>query len=109
MSYKSVRRAIRKRLLDKHYYSRVAVEFPEEHRIVYMTEAEIRALQVEAAEVYRQGGKEAFDAFTSQFIIYNGRTKRGSRPMVLRTDGIFYNEFKPGFYDVTTELAVELF
>lgn len=108
MSSTTIRRAINKKLAAMKYYSKVAVEFPAEKKIVYMTEAEIRVLQQMAADKFKYGGQEDFDTFVSQFIIYNGPTKRGSKPMTLRTDGIFLQEFKPGFFDVTTLLALEL-
>lgn len=105
----SVKRAINRKLASNNYYSKVAVEFPAEKRIVYMLEPEIRALQIVARDIYKSEGKEAFDVFTSQFIIYNGKTKRGSKPMFLKPDGHFLSDFKPGFYNICDNLAIELF
>lgn len=109
MSYSSVKQRIQRRLRQVNYYSRVAVEFPAEKKIVYMTEPEIRAIQLEAALTYKQSGKEAFDLFVSNFIIYNGRTKRGSKPMTLNTDGKFDLSFQGGFWDANDNLAIELY
>lgn len=109
MKSQTLKNIIKRKLNSLEYYSKVAVEFPAEKKILYMTEVEIRAIQVEAALRFKLGGQEAFDAFTSQFIIYNGPTKRGSKPMILRTDGRFSNEFKRGFFNVSSTLALELF
>lgn len=108
MSYKQVRKAIEFKLRQYNYYPRVAVEFPAEKKIVYMVEAEIRAIQCIAANIYDILGKEGFDEYVSQFIIYNGPTKRKSKPMTLRTDGCFVEEFKKGFFTSTCDLAIEL-
>lgn len=109
MSYSSVKQRIQRRLRQVKYYPRVAVEFPAEKKIVYMTEPEIRAIQLEAAITYKQSGKEAFDLFVGNFIIYDGPTKRKSKPMTLRTDGCFIGEFQGGFFDATCNLAIRLF
>lgn len=110
MSLETVKRLINMRLRAQHYYSRVAVEFPAEKRIVYMTQPEIRALQLEVAMRVKLGNWACAESFTSQFIIYNGRTKRGSKPMVWdkKNPGKFVNDFKPGFFDVNHNLAIEV-
>lgn len=108
MSYNQVRKAINNKLRQLNYYPRVAVEFPEEKKIVYMTEVEIRAIQCIAANIYDILGKKNFDEYVSQFIIYNGPTKRKSKPMTLRTDGRFVEEFKKGFFTASCDLAIEL-
>lgn len=110
MNSKLLKQIIKRRLNAKHYYSRVAVEIPAENRIIYMTEPEIRALQSEVAMRVNLDGWEKTEAFISQFIVYNGRTKRGSKPMEWSKNipGAFSTEFKPGFYDVNSNLAFEL-
>lgn len=109
MSYKQVKRVIDSKLRQYNYYSKVAVEFPAEQRIVYMTEPEIRAIQCIAAGIYKDFGKESFDKYVGQFIIYDGPTKRKSKPMTLRTDGCFEEEFQGGFFKTNSRLALELF
>lgn len=109
MKAKTLKNLINRRLHALRYYNKVAVEVIEEKRVIYMTEVEIRALQVEAAMRYKYGGQKCFDAFVSQFIIYDGPKKRGSKPMVLRTDGIFETEFRGGFFSASSSLVFELF
>lgn len=75
-----------------------------------MTEPEIRALQLEVYTRFKLGNWKCVESFTSQFIIYNGRTKRGSQPMHWDKDapGKFVEPFKPGFFEVNDDLAIEL-
>ena len=110
MSLKTVKQLINRRLHAQHYYNKVAVEFPAEKRVVYMTEPEIRALQLEVAMRTKLGNWACAESFTSQFTIYNGRTKRGSEPMVWDKEnpGQFVNTFKPGFFDVNDNLYIKI-
>lgn len=111
MSLKTVKNCIKRRLHTQHYYSRVAVEFPAEEKIVYMTEPEIRALQFEVAMRAKCGNWSSVEPFISQFIIYDGRTKRGSKPMVWDKEnpGQFVNTFKPGFFDINDTLKSRVY
>jgi hypothetical protein len=97
-----------------NYHSKVAVEFlpqkeGESSKIVYMTEPQIRALQTLVAERVKLSDWETTQKWLATFIVYDGRTKRGSRPMQFRPDGRFVNDFQPGFMNVISDLAIELF
>lgn len=84
--------------------SKVAVEVYG--KLFYMTEAEVRALQVMAKRKAEQSD-EAFKEFTDNIIVYSAGTKRRSKhTMVFRKDGCFANDFEPGFMDVNEKLAM---
>jgi hypothetical protein len=111
---KFVKKEINQLLNKQHYYSRVAVEFlpteeGESSKIVYMTEPEIRALQVLVAQKVEVYGWEIVKEWLSHIVVYDGPTKRGSKPMVFRPDGLFETEFQGGFYSTNSNLALELF
>jgi len=91
--------------------AKVAVEV--NGKLDYYTEAEIRALQVIARRKALES-EEAFNEFTANVIVYKGRRKghlrdKSSRIMHFRKDGKFEEAFDPGFYMVTSDLALLLF
>lgn len=93
-----------------HKTEKVAVEMYG--KLDYLTEREIRALQV-IAKRKAEESDEAFKEFTDNVIVYKGRCKghlrdKSSRIMHFRKDGKFSDEFDPGFYDVCCNLAFEL-
>lgn len=101
-------------LRDKNYYSKVAVEFlptkeGENSKIAYWTEAQIRALQVFVVKKAEVVGWRAVQQWLSTFIVYNGPTKRDSKPMHFLPNGKFVEEFKPGFINICSDFAVQLF
>jgi hypothetical protein len=113
MSYKSVKTEIANVLREVKYFSRVAVEFlpqqkGESSKIVYMTEPEIRALQVIVARRVERCGLAATKKWLSTFVVYDGPTKRNSKPMEFRPDGCFSTEFQKGFFTVNTDLVFEI-
>jgi len=67
-----------------------------------LTEPEVRALQAIVAEM---DGTE-FEKFNSNVTIWSGPDF--DHKMVFRRDGVFSNEFEPGFMDVNGELAFEI-
>ena len=73
-------------------------------------ELEVRALQVMAKRAAEKS-EEDFSEFCKNVIIYSSRypSDEGFHQMIFRTDGKFENEFAPGFYDVSANLAFELF
>ncbi len=74
-------------------------------KLFYMTETEVRALQVIAKRKADQSD-EAFKEFTDNVIVYSAGTKRRSKhTMVFRKDGCFDNDFEPGFMDVNENLV----
>lgn len=113
---KNTIRLLNKRLAANNYYSLVAVEFlPQKENtlgvIAYLSEAQIRALMLEVALLAKNEGWEAAEQFTSTFIVYNGRYKKNSTPMVWDKEnpGKFVTDFKPGFMDICDNLSIQLF
>lgn len=104
---RSVKSLVGEILRSRKYHKLVAAEIYGE--LTYMNEAEVRALQVIAKRTY-EISDDAFKEFTDNVIVYSGRIKSDSKhQMIFRTDGKFENEFEPGFYDVCSNLAFELF
>ena len=102
-----IRHEVRTGILAKmRYHQKVAAEIYG--KIVYLTEAEVRALQVLAKRKAEESDK-AFQEFTENVIIYSHCHKRRSKHrMIFRKDGKFENEFEPGFYDVNSNLTFEI-
>lgn len=105
--FSEIRHEVRTGILAKmRYHQKVAAEVYG--KIVYLTEPEVRALQV-LAKRKAEESDEAFKEFTDNVIIYSHCHKRISKhKMVFRKDGKFENDFEPGFYDVNSKLAIEL-
>jgi hypothetical protein len=89
-----------------HTTEKVAVEINGE--LDYYTEREIRALQI-IAKRKGQESDEAFEEFCKSVTVYDRRTKRGAHKMIFRKDGRFDNSFEEGFFNITSDLALELF
>lgn len=68
-----------------------------------LTEPEVRALQTIVAAM----DDEEFDTFNRNVTIWSGPDF--DHVMIFRRNGIFENKFEPGFMDVNSELAFELF
>lgn len=86
--------------------SKVAVELYGE--LYYLTEPEIRALQVIAKRLYQES-PEAREEFDENVIIYSGRYKTKSHhTLKLCRDGYLDEGFEPGFFNVNANLAHEL-
>lgn len=105
--FNEVRNEVRVDILHKlHCHTKVAVEVYG--KLVYLTEPEVRALQVLAKRKAKESA-EAFLEFTSNVIVYSGASKRSSKHiMMFSVDGSFVNDFEPGFFDVNTKLEMEL-
>lgn len=67
-----------------------------------LTEPEVRALQTIVATM----DDKEFYAFNGNVTIWSGPDF--DHVMILRKDGLFENEFEPGFMDVNAELAFEI-
>lgn len=67
-----------------------------------LTEPEVRALQTIVAAM----DDKEFDVFNRNVVIWSGPDF--DHVMILRRDGMFENEFEPGFMDVNEELAFEI-
>ena len=105
--FSDIRHEVRTGILAKmRYHQKVAAEVYG--KIVYLTEPEVRALQV-LAKRKAEESDEAFKEFTDNVIIYSHCHKRRSKhKMIFRKDGKFENDFEPGFYDVCSLLALEI-
>lgn len=67
-----------------------------------LTEPEVRALQAIVAAM----DDDEFDLFNRNVTIWSGPDF--DHVMEFRRDGIFNNEFEPGFFNVCGELAFEI-
>ena len=105
--FSEIRHEVRTGILAKmRYHQKVAAEVYG--KIVYLTEPEVRALQV-LAKRKAEKSDEAFKEFTDNVIIYSHCHKRRSKhKMVFRKDGKFDNDFEPGFFDVNSNLTFEI-
>lgn len=104
---KMVNRVVKDTMREFGYKTnKVAVEIKGE--VQYMTEPEIRALQVIAKRTYEES-EARFNDFCKDVIVYSGRYKSKSKhQMHFCKDGYFDEEFEPGFYSVNTNLSHEL-
>ena len=94
---KAIRNAILKELANVHYINKVAVDIYG--KIHYLTEAQVRALQVVAAKLANTD-KEAFEDFRENVVVYSGRDITHSKYVVRwRDNGFFIDNFQKGFYD----------
>ena len=105
--FSEIRHEVRTGILAKmRYHSKVAAEVYG--RVCYLTEAEVRALQV-LAKRKAEESDEAFKEFTENVIIYSHCRKRKSKyRMVFQKDGSFENDFEDGFFDINSKLALEI-
>ena len=105
--FRKVRYEVRVGILHGlHYHSKVAAEIYG--KLVYITEAEVRALQILAKRRAAES-EESFLEFCENVIIYSGSAKRSSKHiMMFAEDGSFINDFEDGFLDVNTKLALEI-
>ena len=94
---KAIRKAILKELANVHYFNKVAVDIYG--KIHYLTEAQVRALQVVAAKLANTD-KEAFEDFRENVVVYSGRDITHSKYVVRwRYNGFFIDNFQKGFYN----------
>lgn len=68
-----------------------------------LIEPEVRALQAIVAGM----SDEEFEEFNKNVQVWSG--PKFEHQMTFRKDGIFSDDFEPGFYDVCSKLAFELF
>lgn len=103
----SVRRAMLKELVNVNYINKVAVDIYGS--IHYLTEAQVRALQVIAAKIALQGSK-AFKEFTNNVIVYSGRDITHSKHVMhWQPNGKFIETFDKGFMTTNDDLTVKLY
>lgn len=92
---------IREVLRDYHRFKYVEVIDPD-GRTLEVNEYWVRAFQV----VVNRASDEEFEWLRDNFTIFSGPNKR--EKMILRRDGKFKNEFEPGFYDASANMAFEI-
>lgn len=99
---KAIRNAVLKELANVHYINKVAVDIYG--KIHYLTEAQVRALQVVAAKLANTD-KEAFEDFRENVVVYSGRDITHSKHVVhWRDNGFFEDNFQEGFYSIVYDL-----
>lgn len=91
-------------------YDKVAVEIYG--KLTYLTESEIRALQIIAKRKAAESD-EAYQEFCKNIIVYNGPHKgrkkdKSNRIMHFGKDGYFDNSFEGGFMDLCGKMSREL-
>lgn len=69
---------------------------------VELTEVEVRMVQVLCSQT------DDFEQFCKDYQIFSIDREGGEYLMEFRKDGIFYNEFYPGFYDTCFYLTIEI-
>lgn len=76
----------------------------------HLTENEVRALQIMAKRAAEKS-EDDFLEFRKNVIVYscNDYSDETCHQMFFREDGKFSNEFNPGFFDISCNLALELF
>lgn len=95
------------KIMFKYGYSKtVAAEI--RGKVLYLTEGEVRALQIMAKQKAEES-EEAFKEFCEEVVIYSGCKKRSSKHrMIFQKDGCFKNEFEKGFFSACAMMSLEL-
>lgn len=91
-------------------YNKVAVEIYG--KLTYLTEPQIRALQIIAAREARKSDK-AFQEFAENVILYNGPRKghkrdKSDRIIHIRKNGCLQSPFEDGFMNLCDDMAMHL-
>lgn len=96
-----------RRVARKYGYCKtIAVEISG--KLLYMTEGEVRALQILAKEAALES-KEAFEDFCKNVIVYSNYNKRKSKyTMTFTKSGNFLEEFENGFFTANDKMAAEI-
>lgn len=68
-----------------------------------LTEYEVRAIQL----IIHNSTIEEFHEYMNNIIIYSG--PKNHEKMIFNRDGKFENEFERGFYDINSNLALQIF
>ena len=98
MEYKEMRKQLMATMKEFGYkYNKIAVELCG--KIVYLTETEVRALQV---MVKRD------PSIRENIKIYNGRTKRGSEIIDICENGYLDKPLSNDFFAINTKLSRDL-
>lgn len=92
---------IREVLRNYHQFDKVEIIDPDGHTLE-VNEYWIRAFQV----IVNKASDEEFEWLRDNFTIFSGPNRH--EKMILRRDGKFENEFEPGFYDASANMAFEI-
>lgn len=77
-------------------------------KILYLTEGEVRALQIMAEEKAEESD-EAFNEFCENVIVYSNVKKKISKhKMKFQKDGSFENDFENGFFSACALMAIKI-
>lgn len=97
------------RILTEFGYNRDKAPVMIYGELTFLSECEVRALQVIAMRAAKLGD-DIFKDFCENVIVYSGKdVETSTHKMHFRKDGKFIEEFEPGFFDVESNLAFELF
>lgn len=89
-----------------NYSPKIAAEIGG--KILYLTEGEVRALQIMAKQKAEESD-EAFEDFCKNVIVYSNFKKRTSKyKMVFQKNGLFEKDFECGFYSACVRMSLEL-
>lgn len=104
--YRETFYAARKIARNYGYVKTIAAEIYG--KILYLTEGEVRALQIMAKEKAEESD-EAFNEFCENVIVYSNVKKKSSKyKMKFQKDGNFENNFENGFFSANAMMALEI-
>lgn len=98
--------AMKEQLIKRNSHEHLAVEIYG--KLVYLTEREVRALQVLAVEKAKQS-EEEWREFCANVVVYSNSQKSKSYQLHWKKDGRFYESMETGFYDVCGMLCLVLY
>ena len=99
----AIKGAVLQELAKVSYINKVAADVYG--KIYYLTEAQVRALQVVAAKLANTD-KEAYNDFKENVVVYSGRDITHSHhAMHWRDNGFFVEEFQKGFYTAVDDIV----
>lgn len=99
----AIKEGVLKELAKVDYINKVAVDIYG--KIYYLTEAQVRALQVVAAKLANTD-RAAYEDFKENVVVYSGRDITHSHyAMHWRDNGFFVKEFQNGFYTAVDDIV----
>lgn len=104
--YRETLYAARRIAREYQYTKTIAAEIYG--KILYLTEGEVRALQIMAKEKAEESD-ESFNEFCENVIVYSNVKKKISKyKMKFQKDGNFENNFENGFFSANAMMALEI-
>ena len=98
--------AMKEQLIMRNSHEHLAAEIYG--KLVYLTEREVRALQVLAVEKAKQS-EEEWREFCANVVVYSNSKKKNSYQLHWKKDGRFYESMETGFFDVCGSLTLVLY